>query len=39
VAREEIFVMGHLGLKTRAQPSRRDAEPQVNEAERAATIF
>jgi hypothetical protein len=31
--------MGHLGLKTRAQPSRCDAEPQVNEAERAATIF
>jgi hypothetical protein len=39
VAREEIFVMGHLGLKTRARPSRRDAEPRVNEAERAATIF
>ena len=28
------LVMGHLGLKTRAQPSRCDAEPQVNEAER-----
>src|SRR3954468_3642519 len=39
VAREEIFVIGHLGLKTRARPSRCDAEPQVNEAERVATIF
>src|SRR6476620_6598802 len=37
VAKEEILVMGHLGLKTRPQPSRCDAEPQVNEAERAAT--
>ena len=32
VTREEIFVMRHLGLKTRARPSRRDAEPRVNEA-------
>jgi hypothetical protein len=28
--------MGHLGLKTTAQPSRCDAEPQMNEAERVA---
>ena len=31
VAREEILVMGHLGLKRRAQPSRCDAEPRMNE--------
>src|SRR6266568_1405547 len=30
VARAEIFVMGHLGLKTTARPSRCNAEPRMN---------
>jgi hypothetical protein len=33
--REDIVIMGHLGLK-RGATSRRDAEPRMNEAERAA---
>jgi hypothetical protein len=33
VAREEIFVMGHLSLNGTEQPSRADDEPRVNEAD------
>src|SRR4030081_1138529 len=39
VAREENFVMGHLKWKGRAQASRGDDEPRVNETIFAATIF
>src|SRR5260221_10687304 len=33
VTREEIFVMGHIGLKRRWRPSRCNAEPRVNGSE------